>query len=84
MNILSFGFGSEFLTNLDSEKNYIFTGVDVGIFVTSFRAPKARKSSTEGVRFLGGSGGMLPREILKSKVSEMPFPALWGNLIEGI
>ena len=35
-------------------------------------------------RFLGGSGGMLPREILKSRVSEMPFPALWGNLIEGI
>ena len=24
---------------------------------------------------LGGSGGMLPREILKSQVSEMAFPA---------
>ena len=59
-------------------------GVDVGIFVTSFRASKARKSNAEGLRFLGGSGGMLPREILKSRVSEMPFPALWGNLIEGI
>ena len=60
------------------------TGVDLGIFVTSFRARNARKSSAEGVRFIGGSEGMLPLEILKSRVSEMPFPALWGNLIEGI
>ena len=25
---------------------------------------------------------MLPREILKFKVSEMPFPALWGKILE--
>ena len=31
--------------------------VDLGIFVTSFIALKARKSSAEGVRFLGGVWG---------------------------
>ena len=46
--------------------------VDLGIFVTSFRA--------EAARFLRGSGGMLPREILKGRVSEMPFPALCGKI----
>ena len=29
-----------------------------------------------------GSGGMLPRKILKSRVSEMPFPALWGQNLQ--
>ena len=27
-----------------------------------------------------GSGGMVAREILKSRVSEMPFPALLGKI----
>ena len=31
---------------------------------------------------LGGLGGMLPRNILKSRVSEMPFPALWGQNLQ--
>ena len=30
---------------------------------------------------LGGSGGMLPCEILRSGVSEMPFPAFWEKII---
>ena len=29
----------------------------------------------------GGSGGMLPREILKNKVSLMPFPAFWCGFL---
>ena len=29
-----------------------------------------------------GSGGILPRQILKSRVSEMPFPALWGQNLQ--
>ena len=33
----------------------------------------------EGAKHIGGSGGMVPRKILKSRVSEMPFPALWGQ-----
>ena len=36
------------------------------------RAPLARV-------LLGGSGGMLPREIFKSRVWEMPFHGLWGK-----
>ena len=36
-------------------------------------APKAREP-------LGGSGGMLPRKILKNRVSLMPFPAFCGFL----
>ena len=55
-------------------------GVDLGFFVTSFRALQARKSRAKGARFLGGSGGMPRLEILKSSVSEMPFPALWGKI----
>ena len=35
------------------------------------REPKARA-------ILGGTGGMLPREILKSRVPQMPFPAFCG------
>ena len=56
------------------------SGIFLGIFVASLRAPKARKSNAEGVRFLRGSGGILPWEILKSRVSEMLFPALRGNI----
>ena len=29
-----------------------------------------------------GSGGMLARNILKSSVSEMPFPTLWGQNLQ--
>ena len=36
--------------------------------------PKARES-------LGGSGGMLPRKILKNRVSLMAFPALWCGFL---
>ena len=41
--------------------------------------PKARLASAEGAKPVGGSGGMVPRNILKTRVSEMPFPALWGQ-----
>ena len=37
-------------------------------------APKVREP-------LGGSGGMLPREILKNRVSLMPFPAFWCGFL---
>ena len=37
-------------------------------------APKAREP-------LGGSGGMLPRKILKNRVSLMPFPAFWCGFL---
>ena len=36
------------------------------------RAPKVRA-------ILGGSGGMLPRKILKSRVPQMRFPAFSGS-----
>ena len=29
----------------------------------------------------GGSGGMLPRKILKNRVSLMPFPAFWCGFL---
>ena len=38
-------------------------------------------TSTEGARTARGSGGMCPREILKSRVSKMPFPAIWGEIL---
>ena len=37
-------------------------------------ALKARKS-------LEGSGGMLPRKILKNRVSLMPFPVFWSGFL---
>ena len=39
-------------------------------------APKAREP-------LGGSGGTLPRKILKNRVSLMPFPAFWCGFLRG-
>ena len=30
---------------------------------------------------LGGSGSMLPRKILKNRVSLMPFPAFWCGFL---
>ena len=36
--------------------------------------PKAREP-------LGGSGGMLPRKILKNRVSLMPFPEFWCGFL---
>ncbi len=35
-------------------------------------------SSAKGARFVGGSGGILSRKILKTRTSEMPFPAIWA------
>ena len=37
--------------------------------------PKARD-------LYGGPGACTPWEILKSKASEMPFPALWGKILQ--
>jgi hypothetical protein len=36
--------------------------------------------SSEGASNLGGFGGMPPRKIFKSGVSEMPFPAFWEKI----
>ena len=33
-------------------------------------------SSAEGTSFVGGYGVILPRKILKTRTSEMPFPAI--------
>ena len=38
-------------------------------------------SSAAGARVVGGGGGsegILPRKILKTRISEMPFPAIWA------
>ncbi len=35
-------------------------------------------SSAEGARFVGVSRGILPRKILKTRTSEMPFPTIWA------
>jgi hypothetical protein len=39
-------------------------------------------SSAAGARVVGGSGGILPRKILKTRTSEMPFPAIWALTYE--
>ena len=35
----------------------------------------------KGGERLGGVGNA-PRKILKSRVSEMPFPAIWGKILQ--
>ena len=47
----------------------IFWGMD-----TNLPDSKAREA-------LGGSGAMLPRKILKNRVSLMPFPAFWCGFL---
>ena len=39
-------------------------------------------SSAAGARVVGGSGGILPRKILKTRTAEMPFPAIWALTYE--
>ena len=43
------------------------------------RGPKARAERRRCEVCLGGSGGMPPRKYFEFKVSEMPFPRLWGE-----
>ena len=46
------------------------------------QAPKAPVAKRRRRELLGGSGGMPSREILKSHVSEMAFPAFWDNFVQ--
>ena len=53
---------------------------------SSIKSDRIQKLDAEGVREwrshepLGGSGGMLPQKILKTRTPQMPFPAFWrGN-----
>ena len=41
-------------------------------------------TSAEGASSVEGSGGILPREILKTRTQEMPFPAIWALNLEFI
>ena len=43
---------------------------------------KVGRLSTEDARNSRGYGGMLPQKILESRVSEMPFPGFWGEILE--
>ena len=36
----------------------------------------------ETEKLLGGSGAMLARKMLKSRVSEMPFPTFWRENLQ--
>ena len=53
-----------------------YSGADLMIFVTDAQVPP----KAEGASFLGGSGGMVPRKILKYGVSEMWFPPFESNI----
>ena len=64
----------QYITNISIQYYALTPGVDLGFCVTSSRVPL-------GTRFLGGSGGMLPRKILKSRVSEMAFSAFWRKIL---
>ena len=44
------------------------------------RGPKARAERRRCEVCLGGSRGMPPRKIFEFRVSEMPFPGLWGKI----
>ena len=44
----------------------------------------AGHTSAEGASSVEGSGGILPREILKTITPETPFPAIWALNLEFI
>ena len=44
----------------------------------------AEHTSAEGASSVEGSEGILPREILKTRTPEMPFPAIWALNLEFI
>ena len=44
----------------------------------------AEHTSAEGASSVEGAGGILPREILKTRTPEMPFPAIWALNLEFI
>jgi hypothetical protein len=44
------------------------------------RGPKAQAERRRCEVSLGGSGGMPTRKIFEVRVSEMPFPGLWGKI----
>ena len=61
-------------------------GADPGFFLSdassvglSKKCRRRRHPSAEHASFLGGSGGMAPRKILKFRTSEMRFPAFWEH-----
>ena len=56
---------------------YIYINIRAGGSILEVGPPSA-----EGARKLSGSVGMLPRKILKSNISVMPFPAFWGKILE--
>ena len=39
------------------------------------------EASAVGASIVGGSGGILPRKIFEPRVSQMPFPGLWGKIL---
>ena len=43
---------------------------------------KVVRPSTEDAKNSRGYGGMLPQNILESRVSEMPFPGFWVEILE--
>ena len=60
-------------------ENLLYPGVSYCKFCRQWRSqPKmfGPASSAEGASFVGGYGGILPRKILKTRTSEMPFPAI--------
>ena len=62
---------------MSREKLHRRTGLEIwggGVHKFTRLAPKARE-------LLRGSGGMLPRKILKNRVSLMPFPAFWCGFL---
>ena len=44
----------------------------------------AEHTSAKGASSVEGSGGILPREILKTRTLETPFPAIWALNLEFI
>ena len=49
-----------------------------------FKVGGAEHTSADGASSVEGSGGILPREILKTRTPEMPFPAIWALNLEFI
>ena len=66
-----------FITTISGCDEHTRTGLEIlkggGGYGSARIAPKARELLG------GGSGGMLPQEVLKNRVFLMPFPEFWSR-----
>ena len=70
--------------SLDTTTNWIVINVNL-VFLNCvlqvvYELKIADLSRTKDATIKGGTGGILPRKIVKSRTSETRFSAFWGNV----